>query len=316
MKKILCCIMIAFVAFSAFGAGDQEGGSVQTTELNCATAGMGGAFYPMGQAIGTILTTYVPNLSVVPVVTGGSVANPRTISEGEHDIGITNADKAYAAVRGDAPYDGVQNISGLIALHPSILHVVVMDGSDIKSFSDFDGAKVAAGTAGGGTIAFLKNILPEYGLDVEKDMTASFLSYNDGMSQLSDRNLDVSCALAGYPTSAVTQLTTTKKINLIPIENDIMDTLLQKYPYYKSFNVPASLYNLEEDATVIGVSNVLIVRNDLDEELVYQMAKALYENLIEFGEINAAAKKISKESIFDLPIALHPGAQRFYDEIK
>lgn len=316
MRKILCILTILFVAISAFGAGAQEDGDIKSTELNCATASMGGAFYPMGQAIGTILTTYIPNVSVVPVVTGGSVANPRTVSAGEHDIGITNADKAYAAIRGDAPYDGVQNISGLIGLHPSILHVVVLDGSDVNSFNDFKGKKIAAGTAGGGTIAFLKNILPEYGFDIEKDMTASFLSYNDGMSQLSDKNLDISCVLAGYPTSAVTQTITTKKINLVPIEDEIMDTLIKKYPYYKSYTIPASLYKLDNDATVIGVPNVLIVRDDLDEELVYQMAKALYENLTELGELNAAAKKISKETIFDLPIKLHPGAQRFYDEIK
>lgn len=304
------------VTFSVFGSGNQESGYKNAVELNCATAGMGGAFYPMGQAISTILTTYVDDVSVVPVVTGGSVANPRTISDGEHDIGITNADKAYAAIRGEAPYAGVQNISAIISLHPSILHVVALADSKINSFNDFKGQKVAAGTAGGGTIAFLKNILPEYGLDVEKDMTTSFLSYNDGMSQLSDRNLDVSCALAGFPTSAVTQLTTTRKIKIIPIDEVIMATLLNKYPYYKSYTIPSRFYKLDADAIAIGVPNCLIVRNDLDEELVYQMTKALYENLTELGELNANAKKIEKEKIFDLPIPLHPGAQRFYDEIK
>ena len=316
MKRTLCFIIVVLVAFSVFGTGSQEDGASGPMEFNCATASMGGAFYPMGQAIGTILTTYVPNVSVVPVVTGGSVANPRTVSEGEHDIGITNADKAYAAIRGEAPYEGVQNISGLISLHPSILHVVTLEDSDVKSFKDFKGKKVAAGTAGGGTIAFLKNILPEYGYDVEKDMTASFLSYNDGMSQLADKSVDISCVLAGYPTSAVTQIITTRDIRMIPIEDDIMDTLLQKYPYYKTYTIPASLYKLKEDAVVVGVPNLLVVRNDLDEEVVYQMAKALYENLEELQELNAAAKKVSRDTMFDIPIKLHPGAQRFYDEIK
>jgi len=191
-----------------------------------------------------------------------------------------------------------------------------MASSDVMTFHDFEGSRIAAGTAGGGTIAFLKNILPEYGLDVENDMTASFLSYNDGMAQLSDLNVDVSCALAGFPTSAVTQLTTSHDIKLIPIDPPVLETLLAKHPYYNSYTIPAELYELDGDATVIGVPNVLIVRNDLDEEIVYQMAKALYENLTELGEMNANARKIDRDTIFDLPIPLHPGAQRYYDEIK
>lgn len=316
MKKNLIVLLLVLIASSLFATGDQETGSPSPIELNCATAGMGGAFYPMGQALSTIISTYVDNVTMIPVVTGGSVANPRTISAGEHDIGITNADKAYAAIRGNAPYDGVQNISAIISLHPSILHVIALKDSKIESFYDFKGQKIAAGTAGGGTVAFLKNIFPEYGLDVEKDMTTSFLSYSDGMSQLTDRNLDVSCALAGFPTSAVTQLTVSNSIKIIPIEADIMSTLLEKYPYYKSYTIPADLYKLSSDAEVIGVPNLLVARNDLDEELVYQMTKALYENFTELGELNANAKKIVLENIFDLPIPLHPGAQRFYDEIK
>ena len=55
--------------------------------------------------------------------------------------------------------------------------------------------------------------------------------------------------------------------------------------------------------------------NNLDEELVYQMTKAMYEQ--EGILTHAKAAEITKESAFDgvgeLP--LHPGAARYFTEI-
>jgi len=253
-------------------------------ELNVGTAGMGGAYYPMGQGLGNLVTDYVEDVSMVPVVTGGSVANPRLASDGEIDFGLTNANLAYFGYLGEGKYDKKLNISAVIPLHPSLLHIIALADSPINSFTDIKGKKVGVGTAGGGTIAFIKNLLKDYEMTIE-EITPSFLSYADEFTQLGD------------------------------LEDEHFVSLIKEYPYYTKIVVPKDVYKLEKDAQAIGVPNVLIVNNDLDEELVYQVTKAIVENLDELREMNATAKQIDLNRAKGIPIPFHPGAERYLKEV-
>jgi len=283
-------------------------------ELNIGTAGMGGAYYPMGQGLANLVTDYVEDVSMVPVVTGGSVANPRLASEGEIDFGLTNANVAYFAYLGEGKYDKKLNISAVIPLHPSLLHIITLANSPINSFTDIKGKKVGVGTAGGGTIAFIKNLLKEYEMTID-EITPSFLSYADEFTQLGDKNLDICFMLAGYPASAATQIAATHKIKFIDLEDEHFVNLMKEYPYYTKIVVPKDVYKLEKDAQAIGVPNVLIVNNDLDEELVYQITKAIVENLDELRETNATAKQIDLSKAKGIPIPFHPGAEKYLKEV-
>jgi len=283
-------------------------------ELNVGTAGMGGAYYPMGQGLGNLVTDYVEDVSMVPVVTGGSVANPRLASDGEIDFGLTNANLAYFGYLGEGKYDKKLNISAVVPLHPSLLHIITLAGSPINSFTDIKGKKVGVGTAGGGTIAFIKNLLKDYEMNIE-EITPSFLSYADEFTQLGDKNLDICFMLAGYPASAATQIAATHKIKFIDLEDEHFVSLIKEYPYYTKIVVPKDVYKLEKDAQAIGVPNVLIVNNDLDEELVYQVTKAIVENLDELRETNATAIQIDLNKAKGIPIPFHPGAERYLKEV-
>ncbi len=88
-------------------------GMAQAEELRMGTAGLGGAFYPMGQGISNLVNKYAGDgLTMVPVVTGGSVQNPRLIGSGEVEIAITNNNLAVLARKGVGPYkSGVIDVS-------------------------------------------------------------------------------------------------------------------------------------------------------------------------------------------------------------
>ena len=167
------------------------GATATAEELRIGTASLGGAFYPMGQSISNLVNKYAGDgISMVPVVTGGSVQNPRLIDSGEVEIAITNNNLAVLATEGKGPYkSGAIDIAAVAALHPSVLHMIVLDSSDIRTMEDLKGKRVAVGPAGGGTLGFLNFLLPLHDMTLE-DMTPSFLSYSDGFSQLADGNVD------------------------------------------------------------------------------------------------------------------------------
>lgn len=286
---------------------------VQAKELRIGTASQGGAFYPVGQAIATLINKYADGLTAVPIVTQGSVQNPRLVHSGEIDIGITNNNLALFANEGKGPYQkgGKMNLAAVGSLHFSILHMMTLKDSSIETFEDIKGKRVAVGPAGGGTLGFLNRILPVYGMKID-DIQPSFLGYSDGFSQLADGNVDAAFALSGYPAGAVTQARVTKELKHIKFTDAKLQELLEKYPFYSKVVVPSDVYRTPGDGTVLGVSNMLIANASMDEETVYKVTKAIYDHMDEFRQINAYAKQIVPEQSKELTIPLHAGSAGYF----
>lgn len=282
-------------------------------ELRIGTASLGGAFYPMGQSISNLVNAHAGGgLTMVPVVTGGSVQNPRLIGDGEVEIAITNNNLAKLAVTGKGPYSsGPIDIKAVAALHPSVLHMITLDGSGIETFEDLKGKRVAVGPAGGGTLGFLNFLLPMHNMEVG-DITPSFLSYSDGFSQLTDGNVDAALALSGFPAGAVMQAAAGAKLKFIAFSDGKLDEAIAKNAAYSAVTIPADVYNTSGDGTVIGVSNMLIVPSATDPDKVEAVTRAIFENLAEFQAENANALQIDPITSKSLSIDLHEGAARYF----
>jgi TRAP transporter TAXI family solute receptor len=282
-------------------------------ELRIGTASQGGAFYPVGQAISTLVNKYADGLTMVPVVTGGSVQNPKLINTGEVNIAITNNNLAVLANKGAAMYKkgGKMNLRAVGSLHFSVLHMMTLKSSSINSISDLEGKRVAMGPAGGGTTPFLKQVLGLHGMTLD-DITPSFLSYNDGFSQLADGNVDAAFALSGYPSGAVMQARVTKELKFIKLAD--MQAALAKYKNYNEVVLPKNVYRTPEDGHVLGVKNMLITDVNADPEHIAKIANAIYSHLDEFKKINAYANQIVPSESLQLKIPLHPGAASYFNK--
>ena len=149
---------------------------VNAEELRIGTASQGGAFYPVGQAISTLVNKHAKGLTMVPIVTGGSVQNPKLVNKKEVDIAITNNNLAVLANKGAAMYkkSGKMNLRAIGALHFSVLHMMTLNNSVIDTINDLKGKRIAIGPAGGGTIPFTKQVLGLHGLTI-KDIKPVFL---------------------------------------------------------------------------------------------------------------------------------------------
>ncbi|HHW18760.1 MAG TPA: TAXI family TRAP transporter solute-binding subunit [Firmicutes bacterium] len=282
-------------------------------KMTIATASMGGAYYPIGTGIAEIVSKNVKGVTMTAEVTGGAVENCRLVGNKEADVGITNANTAYFAYNGTDPYKEKYNIRALGSLHSTILHIIVLDKSPIKTVADLKGKRVAVGPAGGGSIPIFKDLLSVYGMTLD-DVKASYLSYDDGMMALKDGNVDAALAAAGYPTSAVMQLTNTDKVRFVEVDSAKFDELVKKFPYYSKVTVPAATYKMDKDAVAVGVNNVLIVNAGMDEKTAYNLTAAIYNNLAALGEYHASVKQVTLQSAAQSPIPFHPGAEKYFRE--
>jgi hypothetical protein len=287
--------------------------SAGAEELRIGTASQGGAFYPVGQAISSLVNKYADGLTMVPVVTGGSVQNPRLVNSGEVDIAITNNNLAVLANKGVAMYkkNGKMNLRAIGSLHFSILHMMTLKSSSINTIADLKGKRVAVGPAGGGTIPFLKQVLGLHGLKID-DITPSFLSYGDGFSQLADGNVDAAFALSGYPAGAVVQARVNKELKYIKLAAGKMEAALAKYKNYNHVVVPKAVYKTAEDGNVLGVNNMLVVDAKMDPAKAEKIARAIYDHMDEFRANNAHAKQIVPANSLKLRIPLADGAAKYH----
>ncbi len=290
-------------------------GAVVAEELRIGTASLGGAFYPMGQSISNMVNQYAGgDISMVPVVTGGSVQNPNLINTGEVEIAITNNNLAVLAINGRGPYSaaGPIELSAVAALHPSVLHMMVLADSDIQTFEDLAGKRVALGPAGGGTLGFANFLLPLHDMSIE-DLTPSFVSYSDGFSQLTDGTVDATLALSGYPAGAAMQATAGADLRFISFSEGMLEEALAANPAFVRVEIGADVYGTDEPGIAIGVNNMLVVPNSLEADVVESITAAIFDNLEELQAENANARQINPEDSLSLAIPLHPGAQAYFD---
>ncbi|WP_158773553.1 TAXI family TRAP transporter solute-binding subunit [Cobetia sp. L2A1] len=289
--------------------------SVQAESLRLGTASLGGAFYPMGQAIANLVNEHAGNdISMVPIVTGGSVANPNLLGRGDVELALTNNNLAKLALAGEGPYmaAGPIEMGAVAALHPSVLHMMVLADSDIHSFKDLKGKRVAVGPAGGGTLGFLNYLFPLNDMELD-DITPSFVSYSDGFSQLTDGTVDAAMALSGYPAGAVMQAAAGAKLRFVSFAPGDLQTAIDKNPAYMKVTIPADVYGTQGDGELIGVYNMLIAPTSLEADTVERITAAIFEHLEEFQAENASARQIDPAMSERLAIPLHEGAKRYFE---
>lgn len=313
-------------ATSAAGAASAKAGAAEAPAsdvelpkfVTVGTGATGAAFYPIGVSMAEILTNNL-GVEASAQVTGGALENLQLVQEGTIDMGITMGNSAQEAYEGTGDYDGTpyENVNALFGgLSKGYFQVVVLDDSSIQTMNDLIGKKVCMGPAGNGAISVAQTIWNACGFSIE-DVNATYLSYDDGISQLTDGNCDAVVVQAAAPSSAIQELAASgKAYRLIPVDEAVAQTLCDEYAYFGYGTLAASMYdNNPSDTDTMYITNMVVVRADLPEDVVYEMTKALFENMDTIKNSHPAAAGVSLEGAVRTSIPLHPGADKYFTEV-
>lgn len=300
-------LLLSMAWMTACGGGSQQ--------LVIATGGTGGTYYPLGGGMADHITKNA-GVTATAQATGASAENIRLLRDKKADIAFTQNDIAEYAAAGTNMFqqDGkIDAFQALGALYDETIQIVVSADSNIKSVADLKGKRVSVGAPGSGTEINAQQILEAYGLTFD-DTQLQRLSFADSAKAIQDGKLDAAFQTAGTPTAAITELAATTGVKIIPIDNDKIDAIIAKYPYYVKTTVPANTYQtVPEEVTTVSVKSMLLIRSDLDEDLVYKVTKAIFDNTDKLG--HAKAKEIKLDSVLSgVSIPIHPGAKKYFDE--
>ena len=318
MKKILVLLLVLAIVSPLFagGRGQADGTPAPRPQvLSLATATLGGTYYIVGAALGEAITKRVPHLTVNAIISGGSTGNPLMLHRDEAELGITNYFSAWNAISGNAPFNKKIPIAGICPLQYSTLHIMVMGNrNDINTLADLKGKKVNLGPAGSGGALFFRDMLHAWKL-TEADFNFSFLSFNEGTEALRDGRVDCNIPNGAAPLETVSSLAAMSSVKLISLEADRMKEVNKNNPYYDMGVIPGGTYKgIDKDVHTGGIQDVLIVRQDMDEQTAYLITKAIYESLADLRKVHPSLSNMKFDGYNNSLVPLHPGALRFYKE--
>jgi TRAP transporter TAXI family solute receptor len=308
MKKVVSLVIALVLALSCTAA---------LAELTFTTGGTSGTYY----AFGNVLAQYITNNSDVQVtaVSGnGSADNIDKLDLEDAQLGFVQNDVANYAYNGIRfeQYEGkpINSFTALCALYTETVQLVTCN-PDIKSVEDLKGKNVSIGSAGSGVYFNAMDFLAAYDM-TEADINPQYLSFGDSAESLKDGKIDAAFVVAGAPTTAITELSTSKPAKLVPLDDEHVDALLKASPYYSKAVIPAGTYDGQDaDVTTVAVGAVILAADTVSEDAVYALCADIFDNAADLTENHAKYAEVSLEkgaSITSVPY--HPGAAKYFNE--
>lgn len=320
MKKMLLGLAALALAGGASAADDRE--------YILATASTGGTYYPVGVALSTLSKvklqpTYGMSLSAIS--SAGSDENIRLLANDEAQFAILQGLYGYYAWQGKGPMaqagkqDKLRSVS---MLWQNVEHFLIdgdkVDSATVSDYANLKGERMALGKQNSGTLGSNEALLSGLGIDVNKDYDLMYGGYGPSANALQNGQVAATSIPAGVPAGAVTKLFASVGDDVAIL--DVTDEQLAKMDggreLWTRYVIPAGTYvSVDRDVRTIAQPNLLATTIDVPEEDVYQLTKAIYENLPFLQGIHSATKAMALEkAIVGLPLPLHPGAARYFQE--
>ena len=295
------------------------------------TGGVAGTYFPIGGLLADAISNPpgarpcdqggscgVDGLIAIAQSSNGSIANIEGIVSGVLDSGLAQSDIAYAAYRGELDnHPQATNLRLIASLYVESMHLVATPQSGIESVADLRDKRISLDDEGSGTRVNARLVLGSYGLH-EGELEASYIKPAQALRNVRAGELDGFFIVAGYPTPSVAEIASEREIRLIAIDGPQREALVAEHPFFSFDRIPANSYaGVDEDVETIGVVAQWLTSDGVDEELVYEITRSLWNDssrrLLDDG--HAKGRAITFATALDgAGIPLHPGAERYYRE--
>ena len=294
-----------------------------------ATASTGGTYYPVGVALSTLVKVKLQpkqKIGMSAINSAGSGENIKLLREDEVQFAILQGLYGSYAWQGTGPIksEGPQkNLRSVTMLWQNVEHFTInkkfVKTGTVADLVGMKGESMALGKKNSGTLGSNTVLIGNLGVDVEKDYSLVYVGYGPSADALQNGQVAGMGTPAGAPVSAVTKAMANMgdDITVLNFTDEQLKQADGGMALWTRYVIPAETYpGQTKEIKTIAQPNFLSVRADVDEDAVYQITKTMYENLPFLNAIHGATKAMSIEkAIAGLPMPLHPGAAKYYQEV-
>ncbi|MBR3641292.1 MAG: TAXI family TRAP transporter solute-binding subunit [Oscillibacter sp.] len=325
MKKIITLALALVMALSLVACGEKktdapapapadDAGAAQNvaSELKFTTGGEAGTYYGFGTVLANQVSANTAS-TVTAIVGQGSKGNIELMDLGDAQLGFVQSDVMAYAYNGTNLFEGnaITGFSTVAALYMEQVQIVTLD-PNIKSVADLRGKTVSVGASGSGVYFNAIDVLAAYDMTLD-DINPTYQSFADSTEALQDGKIDAGFIVAGAPTTAVTSLAASRSVYLVELDDEHIDKLMQTSPYYSKNVISKDAYGLEADATTVAVGAVVIARDDVSEDDVYNFVSGIFESVDTLGHDKKNELSLDfAASVTAVPY--HPGAAKYFAE--
>jgi TRAP transporter TAXI family solute receptor len=314
---LMAVLAVALALAAAGGTGSVAAGPA--VRLSIATGGTGGVYFPLGGGLASLISRSLPGVSATAEVTPASVDNMRLIQAKRADLAFTLADTAADAYKGEEAFRGAPvPIRTLVPLYNNFNHLVTIEGTGINTIADLRGKRVSVGAPGSGTEVTALRLLEAAGLNADRDIRRERLGVAPSVDALKDRKIDAFFWSGGLPTASVLDLAASPglRIKIVPLDG-LVPLLARKHGnlYFRAMIQKEYYPGMTADAPTIGVANLLVVHQDFNTDLAYQITKLIFEKRGDLAQVHKEASNITLIGVAGKsPAPYQPGAARYYRE--
>jgi TRAP transporter TAXI family solute receptor len=314
--------MLAAAGALAVGALAAPATAQDQTFISIGTGGVTGVYYPTGGAICRLVNRGRSEHGIRCGVesTGGSVFNINAIRSGELEFGVAQSDWQYHAYNGTSQFEEqgpMEKLRSVFSLHPEPFTLVARAGAGIESFDDLQGKRVNVGNPGSGQRGTMEILMEAKGWSMSDFAVASELQAAEQSQALCDNNIDAMIYTVGHPSGSIQEATTACDSVLVDVTGAEVEQLVEENPFYRVATIPGGMYRgTDEDVTTFGVGATFVSSTDVSEDVVYEVVKAVFENIDQFRGLHPAFANLDPAEMAQagLSAPLHPGAERYFRE--
>jgi TRAP transporter TAXI family solute receptor len=283
--------------------------------LMLGTGSPGGVFYVYGEAVAKILTESL-KIDVNPLPGQGSVHNVKLVEGGGAQLGLLTMGVGLQGWNGTGDWTGGQRHRKMRALFPmydSPLEFVTLRRSGITTVAQFNNRNVGAGPRAGQGGAYVQAILEVIGVSAK----IGYSAYESMAADLLGGRYDAVVVSGGVPFPALLQLEAKEPLVFVSLTPEQIESIRKAMPELTISQIGSGVYaSLDKTYTTIGLYTFTIGRDDLPDELVYRLVKAVFENQPRLVKAASAANgTLPQNAVKNTFLPFHPGAVRYYREV-
>ena len=328
MRKLTVSTLALVMAAGAYmGAGT---GTAEAAKkfISIGTGGPTGVYFVVGQSVCRMVHKEAAEgrkkgrkhgIRCSAPSTAGSTYNISNIQAGELDFGVAQSDWQYHAYNGSSKFKdkAFKGLRAVFSVHPEPYHIIVAGNSGIKSWNDLKGKRFNIGNPGSGQRGTTEVLMESYGTKKSDFKLATELTSTEQSKALCDGKIDAYGYTVGVPNAGVSVATDGCGAKIINLKTGVEQKLVDGNPFYAFATIPKGTYKTTgSDITTFGVMATFVTSADVSESVVYEVTRAVFENIDDFRTLHPAFKNLDpKKMIMDaLSAPLHPGAKKYYKE--
>ncbi len=324
---IAAASMLVLLASAVSPAFAQDGEEAPRRYV-LSTATTGGAFHQGGVSLSALVKLKLLPEQRIDLATSnstGSLENIARLRDGTSDFAIMQALLGRYARSGTgiaAPLGAQRDMRAVMMLWPNVEHFIVrketVSSGTIADFLQLRGKRVSLGRERS-AIESNRVLLGNLGLDVDRDLDQALLAFRASVAAFQRGEIDGLSLPASTPVPAFVDLMAElgPDAAILGWTEEQLRRADDGLGLWSPLTLPANTYaGQTEPIDTIAQPNFLAVRSDVDDDVVYAITKAVFENLGFLRRLHGPYQFLTPETaVTGLPVPLHPGALRYYEEV-